>query len=90
MQCLEVRSGNGSSCLAAISFHPATAFKIQTSGERNYFLSSLLPFRVKVHVLDHLKPEDVRLLLRSACHINKTDTLHLQNQQKNLEEATRE
>lgn len=33
-------------------------------GERNYFLSGLLPFRVKVHVLNHLKPEDVRLLLK--------------------------
>lgn len=33
-------------------------------GERNYFLSSLLPFRVKVHVLNHFKPEDVRLLLK--------------------------
>lgn len=64
--------------------------KFKPLGKRNYFLSSLLPFRVKVHVLYHLKPEDVRLLLRSACHINKTDTLHLENQQKNLEEAARE
>lgn len=64
--------------------------KFKPLGERNYFLSSLLPFRVKVHFLDHLKPEDVGLLLRSACHINKTGTLHLQNQQKNLEEAARE
>lgn len=58
--------------------------KFRPLGERNYFLSSLLPFRVKVHVLNNLKLEDVRLLLRSAYHINKTDTLHLQNQlQKN-------
>lgn len=64
--------------------------KLQPLGERNCFLSSLLPFQVKVHVLDHLKPEDVRLLLSSACRINKTGTLHLQNQQKSLEEAARE
>lgn len=72
---------------SALQQHP----KFKPLGERNYFLSSLIPFRVKVHVLNHLKPEDVRLLFRSACHINKTGTLHLQNQhQKNPEGAARE
>lgn len=67
--------------------------KFKSFGERIYFPSSLLTFPVKVHVLNHLKPEDVRLLFRPACHINKTDALHLQNQQqqqKNPKEAARE
>lgn len=72
---------------STLQWHP----KFKPLGERNYFLSSVLPFRVKVHVLNHLKPEDVRLLFRSACHVNKTDALHLQNQhQKNPEVADRE
>lgn len=37
MQCLEVRSGNGSSWLAAISFHPATTSELQTFGGKELF-----------------------------------------------------
>lgn len=91
MQCLEVRSGNGSSWLAALSFHPATASKVQTFGEEELCSEQPSSLPSRSSCFNHLKPEDVRLLLRSACHINKTDTLHLQNQhQKNPEEAARE
>lgn len=51
-------------------------------GERNYFPSSLLSFQLKVYVLNNLKPEDLSLLFRLACHMKKTDTLHLQDQQQ--------
>jgi len=77
VRCFKIRSGSGGSWLAALCIHPAKASKVQTFGGKELFSEQPPSLPGKSSHLNHLKPEDLRLLFRPACHVNKTDALHL-------------